>query len=47
MVTANEKEGEENKNEDQKTAQNLLQFLIYKISNKIKYNLHFNFGEKK
>ena len=47
MVTAIEKEDEENKNENQKTAQNLLQFLIYGISNKAKYNLHFNFGEKK
>jgi len=47
MVTAIEKEDEENIIENQKIAQNLLQFLMYGIENKIKYNLHFDFGEKK
>ena len=42
MVIAIEKEDEENKNESQ-----ILQFLIYGISNNLKYNLYFNFGEKK
>jgi len=46
-VTAIEKEDEENIIENQIIAQNLLQFLMYGIEKKIKYNLHFDFGEKK
>jgi len=46
MVTAIEKEDNEN-DEDKKMAQTSLQFLVNGMSEKIKYNLHFDFGEDK
>jgi len=46
MVTAIEKEANEN-DDDKKIAQTSLQFLINGMSEKPKYNLHFDFGEDK
>ena len=44
MTTAIQKETE---GEDKNTLQTMLQFLVNGISNKTKYNLHFDFGEEK
>ena len=46
MVTAIEKEANEN-DDDKKIAQTSLQFLVNGMSEKPKYNLHFDFGEDK
>ena len=46
MVTAIEKEANEN-DDDKKITQTSLQFLVNGMSDKKKYNLHFDFGEDK
>ena len=44
MVTAVEKNSGE---EEKKTAMTTLQFLVNGMSNRTKYNLHFDFGDEK